>query len=125
MGQALFGGGNQQEFNRVPIADTPEQRQQAFLDKFYTIFGGGSGPNQQIGNPNFRESLSGYYGGAPFQDIANQFSKVNTFQPRAKPQNGYRLVPSGGNGGGGISDWIPDPLDTIAPGAGYFSRGLF
>lgn len=121
MGESLFGGGGKPGFNRVAVPDTNQQRQQAMLDKFYAAFGGG-GQNPNVNNQGFQESLSGFYGGAPFQDIAQNFSKVNTFVPRAKPANGYKLIPKKGDSGNDWMNFIPDPLDTMAPGLGYMSR---
>ncbi len=121
MGDFLNGGSsdNKDRFSKVAIPDTPQQRQQQMLDKFYAAFGGG-GANPQIGNKNFQQSLSGYYNNQPFQDIANNFSKVNTFQPRAQFPNGYKLVPNGGGGNNGLDTLLGaiDPINGIMPGAG-------
>lgn len=55
-----------------------------FLQNYYTTYGGGPGGGG-LDNSRYRESLSGFYNQQPFEAIAENLSKVNTFIPRAKP----------------------------------------
>lgn len=100
--ETLAGGGGRllqdalrsdDSIKKTPIPDTPQQRKDDFMKKFYASFGGA--PNATAGTPvnqRFIDSLRGFYGGAPFENIAKNFSNVNTFLPRAKPTNGYRTT---------------------------------
>lgn len=93
------GGGN--NFNRVPIRPTTEQRQGDFLTDFFKRFGGGGG--ESFGNPNYRESLEGYFN-KPFAEIGGQLSKVNTFMPKNPAPYGYKTImkQNKDNGSGGF-----------------------
>jgi len=51
-------------------------RESTFVDNYLRLFGG-PGVNQ-----NFQSSLSGYYNGAPIDQIAGQLAKTNTYKPK-------------------------------------------
>lgn len=102
MGESLnpFGGsGGSSSINKKATAaaqtklDTGANQQ--FVDNFMRIFG------SPTSNPGFGDSLSGYFGGKPLQDIATNIAPVSAFHPKAK-----RIMSSSGDGDNGIFGFV-------------------
>lgn len=101
----MFGGGSSGGGMRyVQVPRTNEQRRDEFQQGYNRAFDG---------NDRYKESLSGFYGGQPFQDIVARITQQNTFQ-RQKPQ--MKLVPKGDDSGSGIFDTLYQPLNFMHAG---------
>ncbi len=78
-----FGDGESQIRDRAATArnqaTSDARRDSEGISKWLQLFNGGAT------NPNFQQSLSGYYGGAPMEDIAKKVALTGTFKPKVKP----------------------------------------
>lgn len=91
---SLFGGGDGGK-RAVYQPATPAQKESKFLANYNQAFGP-SGLN----NANYRQSLSGYYGGQDFNAIANALAKLNTFGGQHVIKPNVTMQNKGGDSGG-------------------------
>lgn len=118
--EIMGGSPSAGRFERVPIKATPELRRNDFLTDFFTRFGGNG---NSFGNPNYRNSLEGYFQ-APFEDIGGTLSKVNTFLPKNPAPYGYRDVYKPGKGGGNNDFMSKLGLPGGGQGGFPFGKGM-
>jgi hypothetical protein len=92
------GAGNDGGMQRVVVPRTNQQRRDLFSQNYNRAFDG---------NDRFKESLSGFYGGQPFSEVAARVAQQNAFQ---RPERQFRLVPKGGDGGIFADSMVGNPF---------------
>lgn len=99
----MFGGGDKAKAvlnakaTSAKQAAANSQAQQAFTNDYMSRFGQMNG---------YGQNLSGFYGGQPFQQVAQNYAKLNSFQPKVKR---VMTKPDGSSESGGMMDML-DPV---------------
>lgn len=95
----MFGGGDSgPRFQRVAVPRSNEERREVFTGNYNNAF---------QGNQRYQDSLRGFYGNEPFQDIVQRIAQANTFQRR---QPNFRMVPKGGDNESFADSMVGNPF---------------